>query len=135
LVRNIIQFHKCAFANLSDRLYRISTEKPGNYCIKASSELRKGGTEISRSIFNECSGMGTDFAGRARIAGRAHGCPEVIKGPRSPRACRTPARKSLDSFKAIESRPSVEPQSGCLFSRSCHALIVRATSARTLGRR
>ena len=32
-MRTIIQFHKCAFANLSDRLYRISTEKPGNYCI------------------------------------------------------------------------------------------------------
>jgi hypothetical protein len=32
-VRNIIQFHKCSFANASDRLYRISTEKPGNYCL------------------------------------------------------------------------------------------------------
>src|SRR5208337_664406 len=41
LVRNIIQFHKCAFANLSDRLYRISTENPGNYCIRVPREKGK----------------------------------------------------------------------------------------------
>src|SRR5208283_714039 len=34
LARNIIPLRKCAFANLSDRLYRVCIENPGNYCLK-----------------------------------------------------------------------------------------------------
>ena len=37
---NISRFHKCAFANLSDRLYRVSTENPGNYCLKEGVKVR-----------------------------------------------------------------------------------------------
>src|SRR5271166_3910412 len=33
LARNIIPLRKCAFANLSDRLYRVCIENPGNYCL------------------------------------------------------------------------------------------------------
>ena len=40
LARNIIPLRKCAFANLSDRLYRVCIENPGNYCLTRRS--RKG---------------------------------------------------------------------------------------------
>src|SRR5271165_2026693 len=52
LVRNIIQFHKCAFANLSDRLYRISTEKPGNYCLNATTDINPFGSPPDRHPFD-----------------------------------------------------------------------------------
>ena len=34
-VRNVGHFHNCKYSNLSDRLYRITTVKPGNYWLKA----------------------------------------------------------------------------------------------------
>ena len=48
-MRNIIQFHKCSFANLSDRLYRISTENPGNYCLSGDGSDH-GGAMASLTI-------------------------------------------------------------------------------------
>src|SRR5271166_1489326 len=54
-MRNIIHFHKCAFANLSDRLYRFSTENPGNYCLAGSAITNGGTATVTGSTFTDNS--------------------------------------------------------------------------------
>src|SRR5271165_4783760 len=65
LARNIIPLRKCAFANLSDRLYRVCIENPGNYWLKESAE----GFEVSPDGLDVCLKSGRRLSAQLVILG------------------------------------------------------------------
>jgi len=69
-VRNVGHFHNCTYSHLSDRLYRITTVKPGNYCLARARPRRP------RRAGRPCRGESTwrrpwETAQRQPLIGRA----------------------------------------------------------------